>query len=543
MERGKQETLTHYNYRTPDGRDTLLIIKIHPFELNGRPACLVCAENVRELDRLETELTRKCRICDGLFDGVHDGIAVLDRSGKVVEVNAALLTALDRERDEVIGSEGLELIAVEEKEVLGDFLQRALAGSEPLRTGMCQARKAGGGNVFVDIGFVSLAASDGSSEGVILCARFITDTEGLEPQVGEYTRSLGYLVKERTRELERKGIQTERMAERYGEDPHMGGVERILGHFDAIKALRKSVVDHADSNSAVLISGETGAGKDLVATSLHYESRRKNRPFKRLLCSAVPPQLFESEIFGHERGSFTDAHKSRKGIIEAGGSGTVFLDEIGEMPVSVQAKMLLVLEAGIYMRIGGEGKVMQTGARFVAATNVDVMKALESGKLREDLFFRLNHTWLQVPPLRERGDDILLLAEHFIEMKSRELGKPPIRLSRESNDLLLGYRWPGNVRELRSIMDRVVIHGSEEVILRDAVLTDEFGRSAPSAITRGLKRATADEVAAFETKQILEALKRFGWNRRKAAAYLKISYRSLMLKMKKYDLRRGGRPA
>jgi two-component system response regulator AtoC len=340
------------------------------------------------------------------------------------------------------------------------------------------------------------------------------------------------------KELEKKRMQLELVtlkAEKAGE---AGGIDRIIGQSEAIRQVKKSIRDYADVDEPVLVTGENGVGKDLVATALHYESKRHEKPFSRLFLPAVPPGLFESEIFGHERGSFTDASRRQTGIIQAAGKGTVFLDEIGDLPADVQTKLLLVLDTGVYMRIGGEGKTMKTEARFVSATNVNVMNAVRTRKMREDLFFRLNKVWIEVAPLRERPDDIPLLAEYFIKIRSDEMGRAPVELSDESMDLLLRYDWPGNVRQLKSIMERVVIEGDEDLIRRDAVLSrgtpcdDDLGSDSSR-----LKHTVKRETAKVETRLIANALTRFKGNRTKAAGWLGISYRSLLSKMKEYRLR------
>ena len=313
------------------------------------------------------------------------------------------------------------------------------------------------------------------------------------------------------------------------------GMDHIIGQSAAIRSVRESVLKYADNDLAVLLTGESGVGKDLVAGAIHHESARRDKPFQNLLCPSIPETLFEAELFGFERGSFTDAYKTRKGIIESAAGGTILLNEIVDIPTYVQAKLLLILATGVYMKVGGEGKTLKSNARFIAATNADVRNALRTKKLREDLFFRLNEASIEIPPLRQRREDIPLLARHFIRVESRKLARPEIELSEKSVDLLLDYDWPGNVRELETLMRAVVAGGGEDVIVGRAFSTKEMDVSGRGGSR--LKDAVRRETESIEKRRIGEALSRFGGSRKRAAEYLGISYRGLLLKMKRYSLR------
>jgi two-component system response regulator AtoC len=340
------------------------------------------------------------------------------------------------------------------------------------------------------------------------------------------------------KELKGKSMERELASLKAQRGIQHAGIDHIIGESEVMGRVRQRILDYADADCAVLVTGENGTGKDLVAGVLHHESKRRGQPFQHLLCPGIAEGLFESEIFGHERGSFTSAHRSRKGMIEAAGRGTVFLNEIVDIPAYVQAKLLLVIETGVYMRVGGEGRVLKSEARFIAATNHNVRDALETKELREDLYYRLNQASIDLPPLRERGDDIILLANHFLREASQKLERPEVNLSSRSCDLLMRYRWPGNVRELRTIMNRVIMAGSEDVIKGDALLSKGFGEAeglAPKS--RCLKDVVRYEVESTEKRLISEALRRFEGNRGKSARWLDISYRNLLLKMKKYGLR------
>jgi two-component system response regulator AtoC len=218
------------------------------------------------------------------------------------------------------------------------------------------------------------------------------------------------------------------------------------------------------STSTVLIRGETGAGKELVAQQVHLQSPRGQGPFVELNCSAVPENLLESELFGFERGAFTDAKRTKKGVFEMASSGTLFLDEIGEMSLALQAKLLKVLESKTFRRLGGTVDIT-VDARVVAATNRDLKKEVVDGRFREDLYFRLQVIPIEVPPLRARKADIPLLLRHFVERFSREIGRAPARIHPEAERLFVEYAWPGNVRELRNVIERVVLLESDDEIL------------------------------------------------------------------------------
>jgi DNA-binding NtrC family response regulator len=339
------------------------------------------------------------------------------------------------------------------------------------------------------------------------------------------------------KELKRKDMELELASLRADTGLGHVGIDHLIGDSPPMQAVKQQIRDYADTDEEILLTGECGVGKDFVAGVIHFESGRRALPFQHLFCPQIPETLFESEIFGHERGAFTGAHKKRTGIIEAAGGGTVFLNEFVDIPPDVQATLLLVIEAKVYMRVGGGGKTLKSNARFIAATNTDVDAARESGKMREDLFFRLNNGWIRIPPLRERGEDILLLAEHFIKVASHRLGRPGIELSDASKNLLLQYGWPGNVRELENVMKRAVMAGNESVISGDGSLTMRTTDVKPTGSHR-LKDAVRSAAEAVEQDRITEALIRSEGNRKKAAEWLDISYRSLLSKMEKYDLRK-----
>jgi len=240
--------------------------------------------------------------------------------------------------------------------------------------------------------------------------------------------------------------------------------DEIIGASDAINSIRKSIAQAAASDVRILITGENGTGKEVVARAIHRSSSRCERPFVELNCAAIPETLIESELFGHEKGAFTDAVSSRKGRFEVADGGTLFLDEIGDMSLSAQAKVLRVIQEQKMERLGGE-KTIETDVRIVAATNMDLEKACAQGRFRQDLFFRLNVVPIHIPPLRERASDTPLLLRHFL----KEHGIENLSLEQGALDLLLSHAWPGNVRELKNLAERIAVMHAGDSISGDAL--------------------------------------------------------------------------
>jgi sigma-54 specific flagellar transcriptional regulator A len=262
----------------------------------------------------------------------------------------------------------------------------------------------------------------------------------------------------------------------------------ILGASDAIRAVLGKIATYGPVDAPVLVTGETGTGKELVARALHLESPRRSRPFLAMNCSAVADDLFESELFGHERGSFTGAHAAHKGRFERADGGTLFLDEVGDMPLRVQAKMLRVLEDGTYERVGGE-RELRADVRIVAATNRPLERGVEQRWFRDDLFHRLAVLRIHVPPLRERKEDVPVLVAHFLALLNARYGKEVRLVSPEAMRLLEDYAWPGNVRELRNVLERVHVEATTDAVGRSAFLewASERENLAPGAWNVGLR--------------------------------------------------------
>jgi Nif-specific regulatory protein len=305
----------------------------------------------------------------------------------------------------------------------------------------------------------------------------------------------------------------------------------IVGNSREIAPVYEMINQVASSDATVLIRGESGTGKELIAQAVHYGSPRAEGPFVRVNCAALPEGLVESELFGHERGAFTGAIQRRPGRFERASGGTIFLDEIGDLPASVQVRLLRVLQEREFERVGGS-QVLTADVRVVAATNRDLEKDMHHGLFRADLYYRLNVFPIHVPPLRERRTDIILLADHFIEKYNQRHARSIVRLSTPAIDLLMAYHWPGNVRELENAIERAVLLADGDVIharllppsLQMARLEDK--RSGP---------LTA-QVEALERELIIDALKANKGNRAAAARHLGITERVIGLRVAKYGL-------
>jgi two-component system, NtrC family, response regulator AtoC len=306
--------------------------------------------------------------------------------------------------------------------------------------------------------------------------------------------------------------------------------------------IRQQILQIAPVDVPVFVCGESGVGKEVVARMIHLRSKRRNQPFVKVNCAALPGELLESELFGFEQGAFTGAVRSKPGKFELANKGTIFLDEIAEMSTHLQAKLLHVLQDHQYSRLGGR-HMIETDVRVLAATNVDVQEAMKTGKFREDLYYRLNVLSILVPPLRERTAEIPLLFRHFLEKYSEKFGKPPAQPSKHLLDAALNYPWPGNLRELENFVKRYVILEDDEGSLRELVeMSATRQRTSPrqepvaapkeqglKALVRGLK----DEA---EMEAIADALEKTRWCRKDAAKMLGISYKALLYKMRQFNL-------
>lgn len=319
------------------------------------------------------------------------------------------------------------------------------------------------------------------------------------------------------------------------------GFPRIVGEHAAIREISQQIQKVAATDSTVLLLGESGTGKELFARAVHHLSPRREQPFVALNCAAIPEGLVENELFGHERGAFTGAGAKKVGKLDLAHRGTLFLDEIGELPLAIQAKLLRVLEERKFDRVGGT-QLVEVDVRIVVATNRNLQKLVEEKSFREDLYFRISAVPLTIPALRDRGNDVLLLAEHFLEKFSREFKKGGLELSADAKERLLAYPWPGNVRELQNTMERAVILSDGLTIRPDGLqlpATKPGNGALPAGMLPekfswegGLEDVTRRAVGHIEKILLETTLRDCRWNKTKAAERLGVSPKTLLAKLR-----------
>jgi len=317
------------------------------------------------------------------------------------------------------------------------------------------------------------------------------------------------------------------------------GYDNLVGTSNAIKNIYDLIEKVADTDGTVLISGASGTGKELIARAIHYNSSRCDRPLVVINCGAIPEELLESELFGHEKGAFTGAYKSRIGRFEMANGGTIFLDEIGEMSPALQVKLLRVLQEKKFERVGGT-KTIHVDVRIIAATNKNLTTAINKGKFREDLYYRLNVIPMKVPPLKQRKSDIPLLIDHFLKKFQKGAKKKITGFSPEVMDAMLKYDWPGNVRELENVIKRLTILCDDEIVTVDDLPEHipHKGRGERVVEEDFLEKGETlhDAVEDYEKRLILGALERSDWVKTKAAKLLNINRTTLVEKIKKQNL-------
>jgi DNA-binding NtrC family response regulator len=404
--------------------------------------------------------------------------------------------------------------------VVVDLRLRDLDGIEVLKTARAQSYEpavlliTAHGTVESAVEAIKLGAFDYltkplDSKRVLLTVKQAIETRGLRLQVSQLRRQMG---------------------ERYGS-------RHIVFASSGMKRVMELVELVSRSDSTVLIEGESGTGKELIARAMHYDGSRANEPFVAVNCGALPEPLLESELFGHVRGAFTGAIRDKKGLFEEANRGTLLLDEIGELPVSIQVKLLRVLQDGEIRRVGATA-TRRVDVRIVACTNSRLFSLVESGRFRKDLFYRLNVIPLVLPPLRERREDVIPLANHFLGMFNRKLSRQVSGFSPAALGTLMEYDWPGNVRELENLVERTVALNSSGKISRaeiDAGL--RLGLPPLEEEPEHREMTLQDTYGIMEKERVLTALNQNEWNRTLAARALGISRTSLWRKMKQHDLR------
>ena len=351
-------------------------------------------------------------------------------------------------------------------------------------------------------------------------------------RLAEHQQRLG-AAEAKAQKLERQ-VASLRTAldDRFGFDAIIGRAPNFIAALDDARKV-------APTGTTVLLTGESGTGKEVLARAIHHASPRAEGPFVALNCAALPETLIESELFGHERGAFTGADKLKRGRFELAAAGTLFLDEIGELAPAAQAKLLRVLQERRYERVGGT-TTLEADIRLIAATNRDLERGVADARFREDLYYRLAVFRIHLPALRERGDDVLLLADHFVRQLGGNMGKPEPGLSREARDLLVAHSWPGNIRELENAIERALILAQGELISAGQLgIAPRLSRGAAPPTTtspEGERRTAAPALADMEKQMIVEALRRANGNKSRAAAALGLSRTQLLRRVRRFGL-------
>ena len=375
---------------------------------------------------------------------------------------------------------------------------------------------------------------------VMITAHGTVETAVEALKIGAFDYLTKPFDKDEVRQIVGKALKTKQFSEQEATRQEAASDARfgIIGTSAGILEIYAILERVADTPTTVLITGESGTGKELVARALHENSSRKDKPFIKVNCAAIPKELIESELFGYERGAFTGAVTSKPGRVELANGGTLFLDEIGEVPVEMQVKLLRALQESEFERVGGI-KTIRIDVRLVAATNRDLKKLIASGNFREDLFYRLNVLPIHVPPLRRRREDISLLVEHFIAKVNKKLGAHIKSVEPEAMKILMDYDWPGNVRELENTIERAVVLISGDQIQLQS-LPPNIRNAQP--MTSGFAPSFGEELSIkkmnrmMEEELILKALKKCNGNRTRASEILEISHRALLYKMKEYSI-------
>jgi two-component system, NtrC family, response regulator AtoC len=435
-------------------------------------------------------------ILEAIFDQLSDALFVYDKALHITGVNQSAQRLFGMSADQLIGKHCQEVFRCSSCEPGCGMLQ-ALGDAACLPSGTVTLRLENGLERMVVIRTVQILDDEGSLEGVVATVKDVTDE--VEPS--------------------RRQIIAESQAMR-----------------EVLSFVRRIAVSEA---SSILIEGENGTGKDLIAKTLHYQSLRQAEPFLAINCAAIPDTLLESELFGYEKGAFTDARAQKRGLFELADKGTLFLDEIGEIPLSLQAKLLRVLEDQCFRRLGGLQDI-KVDLRIIAATNKNLREAVKEGAFRQDLYYRLNVIQMIVPPLRERPQDILPMARFFIEHYNGKFKRQIEGISLEAESLLLAHDWPGNVRELRNAIERaMILEDTSHIRPQTLPIAVRGGSGSQFVATEATAAFTGDPLSLVEQERrlLVQALEKTAGNQTQAARLLRITRDTLRYKMKKFNLR------
>jgi PAS domain S-box-containing protein len=448
--------------------------------------------NLSEIQAISNELTHERNTLCAILESIADGVFTVDAEWRITSFNRAAERITGFRREEAIG-----------KECSSIFRSNACKETCPLRESMRTRSQVSNFEIFI-------ISKRHKRVPISVSSAALVDEEGDVIGGVETFRDLSEL----------KYLSSE-LSKRYS-------FANIIGKSPRMQEIYQLLETVSDTSSTVLVLGETGTGKELVARAVHYNSARKEKPFVKVLCAALPENLLESELFGHVRGAFTGAIRDKPGRFEMAHGGTMFLDEIAEISPAVQAKLLRVLESGEFERVGGL-KTIKTDVRIVAATNRDLKSLIREGQFREDLYYRLNVIAINLPPLRDRRDDIPLLIQHLVAKFALETGKEIERVSPQVMDILLDHDWPGNVRQLENAVEHAFVHCRGKTV-QVQHLPEELIHPEEPVISSGLSLEEA------EKELILGSLERNNWSKTKTARELKVPRTTLWRKIKKYGI-------
>jgi PAS domain S-box-containing protein len=474
-----------------------------------------------------------------LYESTPAMLHTVDAEGRIIAVSNHWLAKLGYQRNEVIGRTILDFITDESRQPLMDGRLREFISQGDVQNVPRQMLTKSGEVLDVLLSARAERNDKGEVVRLLVASKDVTERNRAEARLREAYGEIARLKEELERERDY-------LREEVNVSMNFG---RIVGASPALAAMLARIEAVAGTPASVLIVGETGSGKELVAHAIHARSRRADGPLVKVNCAAIPEELFESEFFGHVRGAFTGAHRDRVGRFELADGGTIFLDEVGEIPLALQGKLLRVLQEKEFERVGDD-RTRKVDVRVIAATNKDLEKAVEAGEFREDLYYRLSVFPVQVPPLRKRGDDVVQLALHFLDQVCRQFGRPCPQLTQGQVAALRRYDWPGNVRELKNVIERAVILSRGDVLRLDLSLPEAGSVAepapAPAAQVPGPAPAFVTEAQMREQQRanLVAALTAAGWRisgRGGAAELLGIKPTTLADRMRSLGVERPAR--
>jgi PAS domain S-box-containing protein len=426
----------------------------------------------------------------------------VDGDGLIITVTNHWLSKLGFTRDEVLGRPITDFMSIADQKKYADGGLRELIAEGDFNNLERQMVAKDGQPIDLVMSAISHRDENGNVDRMLVASKDVTERNRAE-------RDLRRTLAENARLREELEHERDYLREEVNVALNFG---RIVGTSQALRRMLKRVEAVAETPASVLVQGESGVGKELIAREIHARSPRSDGPLVKVNCASIPKELFESEFFGHVKGAFTGAHRDRIGRFQLADGGTIFLDEIGEIPLELQGKLLRVLQESEFERVGDD-ITKSVDVRVVAATNRDLERLIVDGEFREDLFYRISVFPVDVPPLRERGDDIVQLAQHFLEQTCKDFGREPMTLTRSQAANLKAYSWPGNVRELKNVIERAVILSPGKVLRLDLSMPGlkfDDGRLA-SVEQRDGELKTEKEMRAFQKANTVRALEQAGW--------------------------------